>query len=255
MYPVDNSTGVAVMPAPDAVFSTTPLWFTRGDSNNQPTYPGPDWMNTIQGEMLNVLAAAGISPKKDDLTQLSQAISAICNSAVTGSGFIKIVNSKTPEADGAITLTAADVGALPDTYTAPVTSVNTKTGAVSLTATDIGALPDTYTAPVSSVNGKAGAVSLTAADVQALPDTYTPPSPDLSGYETKSDANARFVQGVQLGAEVNQGSTNGHSNPYHFPTGNAVTGIHGPNSDINDADWYTKPIQQNINGTWATIAG
>ena len=49
------------------------------------------------------------------------------------------VNGKT---GASITLTASDVGALPDTYTAPVTSVNSKTGAVSLSASDVGALPD-----------------------------------------------------------------------------------------------------------------
>ena len=48
------------------------------------------------------------------------------------------VNGKT---GASITLTASDVGALPDTYTAPVTSVNSKTGAVSLSASDVGALP------------------------------------------------------------------------------------------------------------------
>ena len=77
------------------------------------------------------------------------------------------VNGKT---GASITLTASDVGALPDTYTAPVTSVNSKTGAVTLSASDVGALPDTYSAPVSSVNGETGAVSLDAADVGALPD-------------------------------------------------------------------------------------
>ena len=72
----------------------------------------------------------------------------------------------------------------------PVTSVNTKTGAVSLTASDVGALPDTTEVPtatsdltndsgfitssdipVTSVNTKTGAVSLSASDVGALPDS------------------------------------------------------------------------------------
>lgn len=72
----------------------------------------------------------------------------------------------------------------------PVTSVNTKTGAVSLTASDVGALPDSTVIPtttsdltnnsgfitssdipVTSVNTKTGAVSLSASDVGALPDS------------------------------------------------------------------------------------
>ena len=61
---------------------------------------------------------------------------------------------------------------------APVQSVNGQTGAVTLAAADVGALPDDYTppaAPVQSVNGETGAVQLSAADVGALPDSYSPP--------------------------------------------------------------------------------
>lgn len=49
-----------------------------------------------------------------------------------------------------------------------VDSVNGQTGTVVLDANDVGALPDTYTAPVSSVNGNTGAVVLSAANVGAL---------------------------------------------------------------------------------------
>lgn len=51
-----------------------------------------------------------------------------------------------------------------------VDSVNGQTGAVVLDASDVGALPDSYTAPVSSVNNKTGAVVLDASDVGAVPD-------------------------------------------------------------------------------------
>lgn len=66
------------------------------------------------------------------------------------------VNGKT----GVVQLTATDVGAMTDDYTAPVTSVNDKTGAVELTASDVGALADDYTPPVTSVNSKTGAVDI-----------------------------------------------------------------------------------------------
>lgn len=62
--------------------------------------------------------------------------------------------------DSDITLTAADIGAMPDTYEAPVASINEKTGAVVLTAEDVGALPNTYEAPVTSVNGQTGDVTI-----------------------------------------------------------------------------------------------
>ena len=57
-----------------------------------------------------------------------------------------------------------------------VLSVNGMTGDVTLAASDVGALPDTYSAPVSSVNNKTGAVTLTASDVGALPDSMVIPS-------------------------------------------------------------------------------
>ena len=81
-----------------------------------------------------------------------------------GGGAVDSVNGQT----GTVVLTASDVGALPDTYTAPVTSVNTKTGAVVLDKTDIGlsnvanvaqysaSNPPPY--PVTSVNGQTGDV-------------------------------------------------------------------------------------------------
>lgn len=49
-----------------------------------------------------------------------------------------------------------------------VDSVNGQTGTVVLDAEDVGALPDTYTAPVTSVNGQTGAVTITDSDT-----TYT----------------------------------------------------------------------------------
>ena len=100
------------------------------------------------------------------------------------------VNGKT---GASITLTASDVGALPDTYTAPVSSVNSKTGAVTLTASDVGALPDTYTAPVTSVNSKTGAVSLSASDVGALPDDTVVSKVEQTETTTSGYSNWRSV--------------------------------------------------------------
>lgn len=65
-----------------------------------------------------------------------------------------------------------------------VAMVNGKLGNVVLTAADVGALPSSYAAPVASVNGKTGVAVLTAADVSALPSSYTPPAqawPQISG--------------------------------------------------------------------------
>lgn len=53
------------------------------------------------------------------------------------------------------TYTASEVGALPSSYTPPVTSVNGKTGAVALSAQDVGARPDTWTPSASEVGADA----------------------------------------------------------------------------------------------------
>ena len=47
------------------------------------------------------------------------------------------------------------------------------------TASEVGALPSSYTPPVTSVNGKTGAVALSAQDVRARPDTWTPSARDV----------------------------------------------------------------------------
>lgn len=56
-----------------------------------------------------------------------------------GSGAVGSVNNQLPDQDGNVTLTASDVGALPDSYQPPVTSVNNKTGTVVLDNTDVNA--------------------------------------------------------------------------------------------------------------------
>lgn len=53
-----------------------------------------------------------------------------------------------------------------------VTSINGKSGKVTLTYADVGALPSSYKAPVQKVNGKTGDVTITAESINALPDTY-----------------------------------------------------------------------------------
>lgn len=62
------------------------------------------------------------------------------------------------------TYTASEVGALPSSYTPPVTSVNGKTGAVALSAQDVGARPDTWTPSASDVGADAAGTASGAVD-------------------------------------------------------------------------------------------
>ena len=97
-------------------------------------------------------------------------------------GKVDSVNGKT----GDVTLTAADVGAVPVGAGGiiGVSSVNGRSGIVTLTSEDVGlgnldnerqysaSNPPPY--PVASVNGKVGAVNLTANDIGARPSDWTP---------------------------------------------------------------------------------
>lgn len=74
MYHIDNLSAVAEMPPTLPVMFTQPRWFTEGGEGIEPTYPGADWFNIIQAEMLNVLSLAGITPNKNELDQFAQAI-------------------------------------------------------------------------------------------------------------------------------------------------------------------------------------
>ncbi|MDD7698261.1 MAG: hypothetical protein PUJ61_02740, partial [Spirochaetia bacterium] len=82
------------------------------------------------------------------------------------------------------TYTASEVGALPSSYTPPVTSVNGMTGAVALSAQDVGARPDTWTPSASEVGADAAGTASGAvaahnvsgaahADLRALIDGLT----------------------------------------------------------------------------------
>lgn len=79
MFGLDNKSGINVMPPIAPADSQTPLWFTEGGAGLSATYPGQDWFNQIQAELLNVLNAAGIAPQKGNLSQLSSAISKLAS--------------------------------------------------------------------------------------------------------------------------------------------------------------------------------
>ena len=91
---------------------------------------------------------------------------------------------------GSTTYDIQDVAAVPSSRT-----VNGKalTSNISLTAADVGALASTYTAPVSSVNGQTGAVVLSipsqASDVGAVPTSRTVNGLALSSNITLNGGN------------------------------------------------------------------
>ena len=77
MYFLDNNSGIPTMPPLGAAQSTTPRWFTEGDGSKGTSWPGQDWFNIIQSELLNILQDAGVRPDKTKLNQLTLAVKAI----------------------------------------------------------------------------------------------------------------------------------------------------------------------------------
>lgn len=74
MYHLDNTSGVPEMPEPKDEQSMSPRWFGESHEQGGISWPGADWFNVVQAELLNLLAAAGIQPDKKSYDQLSKAI-------------------------------------------------------------------------------------------------------------------------------------------------------------------------------------
>ena len=88
--------------------------------------------------------------------------------AAPSGGGVTSVNGQT----GVVTLSAADVGAMADTYTPPVTSVNQQTGDVEITAAGLGALT-TESDPIFEASP---AHTISTADIASWNGKYTKPS-------------------------------------------------------------------------------
>ncbi|TDB43295.1 pyocin knob domain-containing protein, partial [Photorhabdus luminescens] len=77
MFGLDNPSGVSVMPPITPASNPTPLWFTNGGAGLAVSYPGQEWFNIVQAELLAVLQEAGVKPDKSKLNQLAVAIKSI----------------------------------------------------------------------------------------------------------------------------------------------------------------------------------
>lgn len=112
---------------------------------------------------------------------------------IVGPGSVISVNGQS----GVVTLTAADVGAVPTTRTVNGKSLSDN---ISLAASDVGAVPTTRT-----VNGKSLSdnIALTAADVDAVPPTRTVNGKDLS---TNIVLTAADVGAVPANAAIEGGT-------------------------------------------------
>ncbi|WP_175795976.1 hypothetical protein [Burkholderia anthina] len=77
MFATDQQTAVSALPTPSA--AGTPGYFTGGNpaTGQSATIVDADWLNMIQGELLSIVSAAGITPSKSTYNQVLQAIRAL----------------------------------------------------------------------------------------------------------------------------------------------------------------------------------
>jgi hypothetical protein len=135
MFQIDTDTAVAVRPATGA--PGVQGWFTRGNPGPgtpvPPTQFDPDWCNHQQGELLSILAAAGIAPDK---TKFDQVLGAIKQLIQRGDG------SYIADTGAANALVIAPLSA-PAAYVGGegwrIVPANANTGAATLNRNGIGA--------------------------------------------------------------------------------------------------------------------
>ncbi|HGM5299482.1 hypothetical protein [Serratia marcescens] len=74
MFHLDNTSGVPDMPTPKEPMSNSPRWFGESVQQGGISWPGADWFNIIQAELLEILTLIDAAPDKEQFNQLSNVI-------------------------------------------------------------------------------------------------------------------------------------------------------------------------------------
>ncbi|HHS9744597.1 TPA: hypothetical protein ACTW9O_001490 [Raoultella ornithinolytica] len=77
MYHLDNTSGVPEMPEPKETQSISPRWFGESQEQGGISWPGADWFNIVQAELLAILSLAEESPDKTKFNQIASAIQSV----------------------------------------------------------------------------------------------------------------------------------------------------------------------------------
>lgn len=183
MYALDNDSGVQTMPEVKAkkFNHTEPRWFTEGGNGVAPSYPGADWFNIVQAELLGVLTAGGIEPDKANLNQLTLAIQQVVQNKVTQALSSK-ANSNSPLLTG-----------IPTAPTAPQSTNNTQIATTAFVKAAIAALVGAAPAALDTLQELANALG--------------------------QDANFRNTVLNQIAGKANQSHTHSYSQISDFANG------------------------------------
>ncbi len=112
MFAIDNSTSSSTLPTPAT--AGTPAYFTDGNpgTGSPATVVEADWLNMIQQELLNVLAAASVAPSKTTYNQVITSINDLIAAAISGgtSGLLHSANNLSDVANSATAATNIGLG-------------------------------------------------------------------------------------------------------------------------------------------------
>ncbi|EFI8887691.1 phage tail protein [Escherichia coli] len=255
MFHVDNPTGVPVMPPVAAELSKTTLYFTEGGNGIPPTYPGPDWFNIIQSELLEILRQANIKPDKNTTDQIMTALKKLF---ITNSGSAGAIAGLTGQNNTFPYFTGEDTMALTplSAFVRGILGKNTAgeiIEALSLRETvnkANSAVPNTR-----RVNGMALSSDITISNISGNAGTATRLQTarriNNVPFDGTSDITitATGVQDMRLGSQRVDGH---YDDDFTVPSGYVVVGgdVH-PSTSLK---LYSRPLQKLINGTWYNAA-
>ncbi|WP_338301238.1 phage tail protein [Escherichia coli] len=257
MFHVDNPTGVPVMPPVATELSKTTLYFTEGGNGIPPTYPGPDWFNIIQSELLEILRQANIKPDKNTTDQIMTALKKLF---ITNSGSAGAIAGLTGQNNTFPYFTGEDTMALTP-LSAFVRGILGKNTAGEII--DALLLRDTVNKANSAVpntrrvNGMALSSDITISNISGNAGTATRLQTARRINNVPFDGTgdititATGVQDIRLGGYQQMGSTGSNL----APSGYVSVGGYCYGDWDNSADgWFIRPLQKLINGTWYNVA-
>lgn len=136
-------------PGADITITSTSVQYQEWTSGT--SYPTGTWLDNppsiTQGNFLWTRTIVNYSDGGQTVAY------SVARNGVDGSGAVSTVCGVSPDGSGNVALAASDVGALPSSYQAPVTSVNGDTGAVNLDAYDVGAVAGDSVSKTISASG------------------------------------------------------------------------------------------------------
>ncbi|HAO9531057.1 TPA: phage tail protein [Escherichia coli] len=251
MFHVDNPTGVPVMPPVAAELSKTTLYFTEGGNGIPPTYPGPDWFNIIQSELLEILRQANIKPDKNTTDQIMTALKKLF---ITNSGSAGAIAGLTGQNNTFPYFTGEDTMALTplSAFVRGILGKNTASEIIdALSLRDTVNKANSAVPNTRRVNGMALSSDITINNISGNAGTATRLQTARRINNVPFDGTqdititATGVQDIRLGSQRVDGH---YDDDFTVPSGYVVVGgdVH-PSTSLK---LYSRPIQKLINGTW-----